>query len=78
MSEPELFDGAEPVRETEDGYKDAGEKDESALDSEVDFDDEEYTDDEEMMIGEREAGNAEGGNDAHLDDPVKAADDSTW
>lgn len=77
MSESELFDGAKPVRETEDGYEDAAQKDESALDSEVDFDDEEYTDDEEM-IGEREAGNAEGGNDAHLDDPAKAGDDSTW
>ena len=75
MSESELFDGTEPVVETQDGFRQgATVSDEPGIDSEVDFDDEEFTD-EEILIDEEEAGNAEGGNDAHLDDPAKAADE---
>ena len=77
MSESELFDGTEPVEETQDGFRDSGPDGlEPDLDSEVDFDDEEYQDAE--LITAEEAGNAEGGNDAHLDDPEKVADDSSW
>lgn len=76
MSESEIFDGAEPLAETEDGFRDAGPADTSAIDSEVDFDDEEYQD--AVLMDEEEAGNAEGGADAHLDDPEKVGDDSTW
>jgi len=76
MSESELFDGNEPVEETQDGFRDAPPRDATAIDSEVDFDDEEYQDAE--LIDEKEAGNAEGGEDAHLDDPERVADDSTW
>lgn len=70
MSESELFDNTEPVTETEDGFRDAARSDSSAIDSEIDFDDEEYDDSE--LIDEAEAGNAEGGIDAHLDDPEQA------
>ncbi|HET9091978.1 MAG TPA: hypothetical protein VFN50_06185 [Acidimicrobiales bacterium] len=77
MSESELFDGTEPVEETEDGFRDTPEDEEEAsVDSEVDFDDKAYQDAE--LIDEKEAGNAEGGADAHLDDPEQAGDDSTW
>lgn len=72
MDESELFEGRDEVVETEDGFREAGERDDAAIDSEVDFDDEEYTD-QEMLIDEAEAGNAEGGQDAHLDDPDKTA-----
>ncbi len=78
MSESELFDGTEHVVETEDGFRDAAPADTSGVDSEVDFDDEEYGNEDELLIGEEEAGNAEGGQDAHLEDPEKVADDSTW
>lgn len=76
MSESEIFDGTEPVVETDSGFRDSDPRDTSAIDSEVDFDDEEYQDAE--LLDEKEAGNAEGGADAHLDDPEKVADDSTW
>lgn len=76
MSESEIFDNTNPVVETQDGFRDAGAEDTSAIDSEVDFDDEEYQDAE--LIDEKTAGNAEGDVDAHLDDPEKVADDSTW
>jgi hypothetical protein len=78
MSESELFDGTEPVVETEEGFRDAAPADPSAIDSEVDFDDEEYGNEDELLLDEEEAGNAEGGQDAHLDDPEKVGDDSTW
>lgn len=71
MDESELFDGSQQVVETEDGFRDASEPDTSAIDSEIDFDDEQYQDVE--LIGEEEAGNAEGGEDAHLDDPDEVA-----
>jgi hypothetical protein len=77
MSESELFEGTEPVVETEDGFRDSPASDTTARDSEVDFDDEEYGEIGDL-IDEEEAGNAEGSFDAHLDDPEKAGDDSTW
>lgn len=78
MSESELFEGTEPVVETEDGFREGTNvRAEPDIDSEVDFDDEQFTD-AEILIDEEEAGNAEGGNDAHLDNPEKVADDSTW
>jgi hypothetical protein len=75
MSENELFDERNELVETEDGFVRPAPADESKLDSEIDFDDEEYTAAEEELIGEEEAGNAEGGIDAHLDDPEKVDDD---
>ncbi len=72
MDESELFEGRDEVVETEDGFRKPPPRDESAIDSEVDFDDEEYTD-EEVLMGEREAGNAEGGENGHLDDRARAA-----
>jgi hypothetical protein len=76
MSESELFDGNEPVIETEDGFRDAKQTDATAIDSEVDFDDEEYQDAE--LIDEKEAGTAEGGNHPHPAHPPTVGDDSTW
>lgn len=74
MDDSELFDENGAVVETEDGFREAPPKDDSAIDSEVDFDDEEYTE-PEILIDEAEAGNAEGGQDAHLDDPAKVAEE---
>lgn len=78
MSESELYAGGEPVVETEDGFESSpsSSEDRSAIDSAIDFDDEEY--DEAELIDEKTAGNAEGGGDAHLDDPAKVADDQTF
>lgn len=76
MSDSELYSGGAPVEETDAGFVPQRRDDPSALDSEIDFDDEEYTEDE--LISEREAGNAEGGQDAHLDDPERVADDETY
>lgn len=69
MSESQLFDGQVPVVETQDGFVEAPPADDASLDSEGDFDDEEF--DEADQIGEAEAGNAEGGADGHLDDPER-------
>jgi hypothetical protein len=76
MSESELFEESGPVVETEDGFAPSEQHLEPDIDSEVDFDDEEYEYAE--LIDEKEAGNAEGDQDAHLDDPARAADDDTW
>jgi hypothetical protein len=76
MRESDLYSGATPLEETEDGFVPEQVDDLSAIDSEVDFDDEEYSDHE--LISEGEAGNAEGGQDAHLDDPERVADDETY
>ncbi|MGO9197816.1 MAG: hypothetical protein ACLQK4_11910 [Acidimicrobiales bacterium] len=76
MSESQIFDGDEPVIETDEGFRDAPPSDASAIDSEIDFDDEAY--EEADLIGEKAAGNAEGGMDGHLDDPEKVAGDDSW
>jgi hypothetical protein len=78
MSESELYSGTEPVEEDAEGFTTRHVEDPSALDSEVDFDDEEFTDDEPALISEEEAGNAEGGQDAHLDDPERIAEDDNF
>lgn len=75
MSDSELFDERTALVETEDGFVRPQQKDVSGIDSEIDFDDEEYTAEDEELIGEKEAGNAEGGLDAHLDDPETIDDD---
>jgi len=75
MSESELFDESTELVETEDGFVRPGPKDDSKIDSEIDFDDEEYTAEEEELLSEEEAGNAEGDLDAHLDDPQALDDD---
>lgn len=77
MSDSELYSGSEPVREEEQGFETAPLADPSALDSEVDFDDEQFTDEGFALLSEEEAGNAEGGQDAHLDDPERAAEDGS-
>ena len=76
MTDSQLYSGDDPVTEADDGFSVAPGPDPSGVDSEVDFDDEEYSDHE--LISEGEAGNAEGGQDAHLDDPERVADDETY
>jgi|GEM_PF-6055659 len=78
MSDSELYSGTEPFEEDEEGFVPAQAPDPSALDSEVDFDDEQFTDEEPTLLSEEEAGNAEGDQDAHLDDPERVADDDTY
>jgi hypothetical protein len=75
LSESELFDDSTELVETEDGFARPEPRDDSKLDSEIDFDDEEYRDEDEELISEAEAGSAEGELDAHLDDPEKIDDD---
>lgn len=75
-AESELYDGTEPVVEEEDGFSTRPIPDPSLLDSEVDFDDEELQDTE--LINAETAGNAEGGQDAHLEDPDEVGDDDTY
>ncbi len=72
MEDSGLFAGGDEVVETEDGFTTAPLPDDSLVDSEIDFDDEQYTD-REILIDAPEAGNAEEGEDAHLDDPAEAA-----
>ncbi|MGH9297756.1 MAG: hypothetical protein ACRDZP_07255 [Acidimicrobiales bacterium] len=76
MSESELHSGDDEVVETEEGFAPAKAEDVALIDSEIDFDDEEYQDEE--LIGEKEAGNAEDGVNAHLDDPDLVGDDETF
>lgn len=78
MTDSQLYSGSEAVEESEDGFVPAREPDPSALDSEVDFDDEGEDLVEDELIEEGEAGNAEGAMDAHLDDPERVADDETY
>ena len=76
MTDSQLYSGDDPVTEADDGFSVAPGPDPSGVDIEVDFDDEQFTDAE--LFSETEAGNAEGGQDAHLDDPERVARDDNY
>ncbi|MHB1986940.1 MAG: hypothetical protein ACYCSF_02985 [Acidimicrobiales bacterium] len=75
MSESQLFDERDVVAETAAGFRDPESQDPSKIDSEIDFDDAEYED--VALMGEAEAGNAEGQADGHLDDPEQLSLDES-
>ena len=60
MSESELFDDSTELVETEEGFVLPQPSDDSKLDSEIDFDDEEYRNEDEELLSEAEVGSAEG------------------